>query len=302
MYDIVIIGGGPAGLSAALYAGRAKKKTLVIEKDLAGGQMVTTSKIENLPGAADQPSEVAERMRAQAESFGSEFLMAQVTHLDLQADPKVIQTSQGAFEARAVILATGANPRHLGLPGEEQFIGRGLGFCASCDGAFFFGRPIYVVGGGDSAFGESLFLANLSDQVTILYRGDRPRAAKDLQDRVAQNPHIRLVLNTEVVEVWGDQALSGMVYENKKTGEKTKVEGDFGLFVYIGMAPNTSLVQGQLDLEKGYILAGEDTKTSLPLVYAAGDVRTKGIRQVVTAISDGAVAAIQATRELDRRA
>lgn len=298
-YEIVIIGGGPAGLSAALYAGRAGKKTALIEKEIAGGQLMSTAKIENLPGASDQPFEVVERMKEQAENFACDFISAEVTEVDLKAKPKLIKTTKGDIEADALILANGAKPRKLGLEDEEKFIGRGLGYCATCDGAFFAGLPIYVVGGGDSAFDESLFLAGLSDKVTILYRGDKPRASAGLQERVKNNKNISLRLNSEVVKISGDMNLSSMIINNNKSGKEEIVEGDFGLFIYVGTDPQTDLYRGQLDLDEGYIKAGEDTRTAIAGVYAAGDIRKKVLRQVVTAIADGAVAAVMAGRDLD---
>lgn len=298
-YEIVIIGGGPAGLSAALYAGRAGKKTLVIEKELVGGQVMSTAVLENLPGSSDQPFEVINRMRQQAEKFGADFINGQVLEVNLQADPKIIKTEKDTIEADAVIIASGAQPRKLGLENEEKYVGRGLGYCATCDGAFFAGLPIYLVGGGDSAFDESLFLATLSDKVTILYRGDKPRASYGLQKRVEDNKNIKVLLNREVIKLEGDNVLSAITIKNNKTGQEERVEGDFGLFIYIGTNPETEIFKDQLELEGSYIVAGEDTRTSIKRVYAAGDVRKKVLRQVVTAISDGAVAAVMAGRDID---
>lgn len=300
--DILVIGGGPAGLSAALYAARSGKKVVVLEKETIGGQMMVTAVIENMPGGDSDPSLLADRMKEQAEHFGAQFLRGEVTSVALDSTPKRVETEENVWEAGAVILATGANPRTLGLPGEDAYVGRGLGYCATCDGPFFAGLPIYVVGGGDAAFDEGLYLSTLSDNVTILYRGHTPRATKLLQERAQASGKIHVVLNTEVVRLGGDPMLSSFVMRNNVTGKEETVEGDFGLFIYIGMIPNTSLYQGQVTLDDaGYIVAGEDTKTNVEGVFAAGDVRTKTVRQIVGALSDGATAAIEAGRYLDQK-
>ena len=267
-YDIVIIGGGPAGLSAALYAARSKKSVLVLEKETIGGQMMVTAVIENMPGGDNDPSVLAERMKEQAEHFGAVFRSAEVTAVDLAESPKRITLDEEVLEADAVILATGANPRKLGLENEEQYSGRGLGYCATCDGPFFAGLPIYVVGGGDAA---------------------------------KESGKIKVVLHTDVIALGGDTMLTSFVMRNNVTGEEKTVEGDFGLFIYIGMVPNTKLFADQIRVnEAGYIEAGEDTLTNLEGVYAAGDVRAKGVRQIVGALSDGATAAIAAGKYLDQ--
>lgn len=300
--DILVIGGGPAGLSAALYAARSGKKVVVLEKETIGGQMMVTAVIENMPGGDSDPSVLADRMKEQAEHFGAQFLRGEVLRVSLDTTPKCIETEENVWEAGAVILATGANPRTLGLPGEDAYVGRGLGYCATCDGPFFAGLPIYVVGGGDAAFDEGLYLSTLSDNVTILYRGHTPRATKLLQERAKASGKIHVVLNTEVVRLDGDPMLSSFVMRNNVTGKEETVEGDFGLFIYIGMLPNTALYQGQITLDDaGYIVAGEDTKTNVEGVFAAGDVRTKTVRQIVGALSDGATAAIEAGRYLDQK-
>lgn len=300
-YDVLIIGAGPAGLTAGLYASRAGQKTLILEKEAAGGQAATTAVIENYPGSIEDPSglAMAERMRAQAEHFGAEIVLDEVESLDLDGEWKVAHCKNGTYRSRALIFATGANPRKVGIPGEEEFTGRGVGYCATCDGAFYADLPVYIVGGGDSAFDEGLFLANMCEKVTILYRGDKPRAAKNLQDRVANTPNMEVVLNTNVIEITGDMAMDRMVIENSKTGEKKEITGLFGLFIFAGYVPNTKLVEGKLELDHGYIKADETTKTNIPGVYAAGDVRSKGVRQVVTAVADGAVAAITAGKYVD---
>lgn len=300
--DILIIGAGPAGLSAALYAARSGKSVVVLEKETIGGQMMVTAVVENMPGGDNDPSVLASRMKEQAQHFGAQFLRGEVIRVTLEGLPKCVETEETIWEAGAVILATGANPRKLGLDNEDAYIGRGLGYCATCDGPFFAGLPIYVVGGGDAAFDESLYLSTLSDTVTILYRGPVPRATKLLQERAKASGKVQVVLNTEVVRLGGDPMLSSFVMKNNVTGEEKTIEGDFGLFIYIGMIPNTSLYKEQILLDDaGYIVAGEDTKTNLQGVFAAGDVRTKTVRQIVGALSDGATAAIEAGRYLDQQ-
>lgn len=299
--DLVVIGGGPAGLSAALYAARNRKKVLVLERELIGGQMMITASIENMPGSvAEDPFTLTEKMRKQAVEFGAAFKMSEVKSVDLKAEPKRLDTGEGTILAHTVIIATGANPRKLGLENEEKYTGRGVSYCATCDGPFYADMPIYIVGGGDAAFDESIYLTSVSKDITILYRSHTPRATKVLQKR-AEDLGIKVLLNTEVVRLSGDENLHAFVMRNKETGEEKTVEGQFGLFIYIGMEPNTSLVEGQLVLSStGYIDAGEDTKTEIPGVYAAGDVRGKEVRQIVTALADGATAAIHASKYVDQ--
>jgi len=300
-YDIIIIGGGPAGLSAALYAARAGQRTLVLEREIVGGQITTTSEIENFPGSIEDTSgfAIADRMKAQATQFGAEIKSAHVERVTLEGEWKQVLADGETYEARAVIIATGANPRRLGVENEEAFVGRGVGYCATCDAPFYAGLPVYVVGGGDSAFDEALYLAKMTAHVTIIYRGSTPRAAKILQDRARAAENVDVLLDSNVVELSGEQLLNRMVIENSKTGERTVVEGDFGLFIFVGYNPNTELVADQLKLDRGYIDADESTATDIPGVYAAGDVRKKAIRQVVTAVADGAVAAINAGKFID---
>lgn len=300
-YDIIIIGGGPAGLSAALYAARAGQRALVLEREVVGGQITTTSEIENFPGSIEDTSgfAIAERMKAQATQFGAQIKSAHVESLSLEGEWKQVVAGGQTYQARAVIIATGANPRKLGVDREAEFVGRGIGYCATCDAPFYAGLPVYVVGGGDSAFDEALYLAKMTAHVTIIYRGSTPRAAKILQERAQAAENVDVLLDSNVVELSGEQLLNHMVIENSKTGERTVVDGDFGLFIFVGYNPNTELVEGQLALDRGYIDADESTATSIPGVYAAGDVRKKAIRQVVTAVSDGAVAAINAGKYID---
>lgn len=301
MYDIIIVGGGPAGLSAALYAARANKKTLVIEREMIGGQIAQSANVENYPGGPEDasPLTLTARMKKQAEEFGAEFVLDEITALKLDGDPKIAVGNDASYEARALILATGAHPRKLGLPNEASLAGRGVGYCATCDGPFYQGLPVYVNGGGDSAFDEALYLATLASHVTIIYRGDTPRAAHLLQERVAEASNMDVMLNTTIESLHGENMLTSMQLKNQKTGEVQEITGDFGLFIYIGMVPNTQLVEGKLNLNHGYVDADESTVTNIPGVYAAGDVRRKAVRQVATAVADGAVAAIAAGKYID---
>lgn len=300
-YDVIIIGGGPAGLSAGLYSARALKKTLIIEQAAVGGQIMDTSEVQNLPGSVEDTSSfaIASRMEAQVREFGATIVMEEVVDVDLSGEWKLVRTTGNEYRARAIIIATGSHPRKLGAPGEESFVGRGVGYCATCDGAFYTGLPVYVIGGGDSAFDEGLFLSTIASKVTIVYRGDTPRAAKLLQERVAHKDNMEVILNTSIVDLSGDAVLNRMVLENSKTGEKTVVEGDFGVFIFAGYQPNTQLFEDKLVLDRGYIGSDESTATEIPGVFAAGDVRRKSTRQVVTAIADGAVAAIAAGKYVD---
>lgn len=303
MYDVVIVGAGPAGLSAALYAARAGKKTLLLENKIIGGQITQTETIANYPGSIEDESgfAIAERMKVQAKDFGAEIRQTDVKGLILSGETKRIETAEDVVESKSLILAMGTEPRKLGLDNEDQYVGKGLGYCATCDGAFYSGLPVYVVGGGDAAFDEGLYLSNIVEKVYILYRGDKPRAAQSLQDRAAKKDNIEVILNTNVTELGGDKLLQKMTIENSKTGEKKEITGDFGLFIFIGQIPMSKAVEGQVDLERGYVVADESTETSVEGVYVAGDLRTKTLRQVVTAVSDGAVAGIAASKYVDEK-
>lgn len=302
-YDVLIIGGGPAGLTAAIYASRAGKKTAVFEGNIIGGQITQTGEVENYPGFIDDVSgiNIAEKMEEQAKKFGSELISENVNSVDLNGEWKIVKTDKNEYESRAIILAMGANPRKLGLDREEEFTGRGIAYCATCDGAFFSGLPVFVVGGGDSAFDEGLFLSAMVERVIILYRGDKPRASKILQDRVAKKENMEIRLNTNIIKLSGDSVLNGITIENSKTGEREEISGDFGVFIFVGEVPNSKLVEGQVDLDRGYIVADETTKTSVEGVYAAGDIRTKEVRQVITSAADGAVAALNAVKYIDTK-
>jgi len=290
--DIVIIGGGPAGYTAALYAARAGLRAVVLEKLSAGGQMALTHQVDNYPGFEEgiDGFKLGEKMQRQAERFGARTEYAEVRRVDLQAQPKVIETSEGVFYAKAVILATGANPRELGLPKEQSLIGRGVAYCAACDGMFYRGKTVAVVGGGDSAVAEALILSRIAKKVILIHRRDTLRATKVYHDQLLKQENVEIRWNTVVEELLHGEKLTGLRLRDVVTGEESLLECD-GVFISVGRKPATELFAGQLELDKGgYILAGESTETSLPGVYAVGDVRTKQLRQIVTAVADGAVA------------
>ena len=293
IYDIVIIGGGPAGYTAALYGARAGHSTLLIEKMSIGGQMTETGDIDNYPGFQNGIDGITlgMNMQAGAERFGAETLYDEVTEVDLTGDTKKITTAfSGKVLARSVIIATGAGPRRLGLDGEEDFVGQGIHYCAHCDGRFYKGKKVIVVGGGNTAVGDALYLANLCERVYLVHRRDSFRASKVLTDALAKAENIEILYDSRAVSLMADGTLSGAVIENLKSGEKKELFAD-AIFVSIGRVPATSVFEGQIELDGGYITAGEDTKTSVLGVFAAGDVRTKELRQVITAAADGAVAA-----------
>ena len=292
MYDVIIIGGGPAGYTAALYAARAGLSTLVIEKFSAGGQMTETQSIENYPGF-DEGTDgftLGFKMQAGAEKYGAKTLSTEVIKVDLLANPKAIHTAKEVLFAKAVILATGATHKHLGLEREEEMIGRGIGYCAACDGMLYRGKTVAVVGGGNSAAADALLLSRICGKVYLIHRRDSLRAEKIHHEPLMRAETVEFKWNATVTALHGDERLTGITLQSTKTGEREQIEVD-GLFISIGRSPETALFAGQIALENGYILAGEDTKTSIPGVFAAGDVRKKALRQIVTAAADGAVAA-----------
>lgn len=302
LFDIIIIGGGPAGLAAAIYAGRAKMKTLVIEQAGFGGQITSTAEIENYPGSleVESGSSLVDRMHAQAVKFGSKFILDQVISVNLNSKPKEVVTFSADYYADAVIIATGASPARIGCPGEEEFTGRGVSYCATCDGAFFEGLPLYVVGGGDAAVEEAMYLTRFGSEVNLIHRRDELRAAKSIQEKAFANPKMHFIWNSVVKEFKGSDKLDEMVLENTKTGELTTIKHDmFGVFVFVGYTPQTGIYDDQLPLEKGYIRTDEEMKTAIPGVFAAGDCRIKSLRQVVTAVSDGAIAAVNAAKYVE---
>lgn len=302
LYDVVVIGGGPAGLTAALYLARARYRVVVVEKEHFGGQITITSEVVNYPGVGRASgTELTETMRKQAQSFGAEFLLTEVTGLDLEGDVKKVRTRRGELSCFGVLLATGAHPRMVGFEGELEFRGHGVAYCATCDGEFFTGKEVFVVGGGFAAAEESVFLTKYAKHVTVLIRGNDFSCAKSAADAARSHEKITVLTNTEVLGVAGDTVLRSLRYRNKVTGE-VKVyeapEGDtFGVFVFAGYEPATELISGIADRnEQGYVLTDRNQKTSVDGLYAAGDVCVKVLRQVVTAVSDGALAAAELER------
>ena len=302
IYDVIILGAGPAGLTAGLYAGRSRLSTLIIEKGQDGGQIAITDEIENYPGQMVEgesgPSLIA-RMTEQAKKFGAERCGDTIKSVELTGEVKKLVGAKGEYLAKTVIIATGAFPKPIGCENEGKFTGKGISFCATCDAAFFEDFEVYVVGGGDSAVEEAMYLTKFARKVTIIHRRDQLRAAKSIQEKAFANPKIAFLWDSVVVKVDGDELLSSMTVKNVKTGELTTIEADeddglFGLFGFIGYNPNSQLFDGMLDMENGYIKTDDNMHTSIPGVFAAGDIRVKSLRQVVTAAADGAIAAMQA--------
>lgn len=305
-YDVIIIGAGPAGLAAGLYAGRARLNTLIIEKQRDGGQIVMTGEIENYPGGLEEETGLSliERMVSQTQRFGVDHVFDTVTDLELEGEEKIIRCIEEEYSAKAVIIAAGVNPVHIGCPGEKELSGKGVSYCATCDGAFFEDYEVYVVGGGDSAVEEALHLTKYARKVTVIHRRDELRAAKSIQEKAFANEKLHFMWNSVVEEIKGDDMVEAMVVRNVNTGERIEVnadeeDGTFGIFVFIGFKPNSELFEGKVAMEKGYILTDEDMRTNVPGVFAAGDIRQKSLRQVVTAVADGAVAAVQAGRYIE---
>lgn len=301
-YDVIIIGGGPAGLSAALYASRARLSTLLLDKGLTGGQVSTTHWIENYPGFPEGiggPDLVA-AMESQAKRFGTEVA---IVHEAISLDPETrrVATSEGEFEGKAIILAMGAEPglAKLGIPGEEEFRGRGVSYCATCDGAFFREMDVAVIGGGDSAVEEAMFLTRFAKTVTIVHRRDELRATKILQERAKENPKIRFALSCVPTAILGESQVEGLEIEDVKTKER-RVLPLKGVFIFIGVAPNSQILKDKIPMdERGYIVTDASMRTSLPGIFAAGDIRQKPLRQVVTAVNDGAIAAVEAEKFIE---
>ena len=305
-YDIVIIGAGPAGLAAGLYAGRARMSTLIIEKEKDGGQIVQTAEIENYPGGLleDSGPSLVARFSAQAEKFGCEKVLDTVQEVELDGPVKKIVCNKETYEAKAVIIASGASPSHIGCPGEAEFTGKGVSYCATCDAAFFEDFEVYVVGGGDAAVEEAMYLTKFARKVTIIHRRDELRAAKSIQEKAFKNEKLAFMWNSVIKEIKGDGLVNSMIVENTKTGEQTEIvadeeDGIFGIFVFIGFKPATAVFEGKVNMERGYIVTDQEMRTNVPGVYAAGDCRVKELRQVITAASDGAIAAWQAARYID---
>lgn len=292
VYDMIIIGGGPAGYTAALYAARAGLEVAVIEKMSIGGQMALTDIIDNYPGFEEgvEGFTLGMKMQAGAERFGAKTVYAEVTKVALEGDIKRVVTTDEVYFSRTVVIATGADPRTLGIAGEERLIGKGLHYCAHCDGRFYKGKEVMVIGGGNTAAADALYLSRLAAKVTVVHRRDTLRATRIYHEPLMQAENVEFLWDSAVEDYIVDGRVQGAKVKNLKTGEMTEVACD-GIFVSIGRKPNTALFAGQIELDQaGYIVADETTKTNLPGVYAVGDVRTKALRQVVTAVGDGAVA------------
>ncbi len=302
MYDMIIIGSGPAGLAAAIYGQRAKLSVLVIEKQpMSGGQIINTPDVDNYPGMQGVGGfELASKFRAHADAMGAEIVTGEVISVELSGDVKKVITDAAAYEGKTVVIATGATHRKLDVPGETQLAGAGVSYCATCDGAFFRGKEVAVIGGGDVALEDALFLSRISSKVYLIHRRDELRGAKSLQEKVFRTENIKPVWNTVVEAIEGEEAVEGLVLRQTQTGEKSSLPVQ-GVFVAVGIQPNTKLFDGLVALDDGgYIRAGEDGVTTVPGVFAAGDVRTKMLRQVITAAADGANAVTSAEHYLYR--
>lgn len=302
LYDVIILGAGPAGLTAGLYAGRSRLRTLILEKGQDGGQIAQTDEIENYPGQTvegESGRSLVARMSQQAAKFGAERCSDVIKSVELHGDVKKLIGNKGEYEAKCLIIATGAFPRPIGCENEGKFTGRGISFCATCDASFFEDYEVYVVGGGDSAVEEAMYLTKFARKVTIIHRRDELRAAKSIQEKAFANPKISFLWDSVVTRVDGKGLLDTMTVKNVKTGEETvihadKKDGVFGLFGFIGYQPNSQLFDGILELDNGYIVTDADMHTNIPGIFAAGDIRAKSLRQVITAAADGAIAAVQA--------
>ena len=293
IYDMIVIGGGPGGYTAALYAARAGLSTLVLEKLSAGGQMALTSQVDNYPGFAEGVDgfELGMQMQAGAERFGAKTELAEVLSMELDGKVKTVHTTEGIFYSKTVVLSTGANPRLLGIPKEKELTGKGVNYCAHCDGMFYRGKTVVVVGGGNTAAADALHLSRLCKKVYLVHRRDSLRATKIYHAPLMNAENVEFLWNSTVTQLHRGEKLTGIRIRNVNSGEETDLECD-GLFVSIGRSPATDLVRGQLELdEAGYVIADESTRTNLPGVFAVGDIRTKALRQIITAASDGAMAA-----------
>jgi len=301
-YELLIIGGGPAGLTAAIYAGRARVPACVLLGTSPGGQPASTAGVDNFPGFPEGVSggELAQRFQSQAERFGARIAAETATEVDLSERPFTIQSSRRRYHAKAVIVATGAAPRRLGIPGEDKFYGRGVSSCATCDGFFYRDKQVVVVGGGDSAVDEAIFLTKFAEKVTLIHRRDELRATKIYQEKAFANPKIEFVWDSVVEEILGDQTVTGVRARNVKTGDTNMIKTD-GVFIYIGMEPKSDLFAGQLELDRqGYIISNRRQHTNIPGVFVAGDVQDPYYRQVVIAAGTGAIAAMEAERYLGK--
>ena len=309
IYDVIIIGSGPAGLSAGLYAARARMKTLILERTKVGGQIVITHEVANYPGSVEDatgPSLIA-RMERQVESFGAERKKDNIKEADFSGDIKILKGEKEEYKAKSIIIATGATPRHIGCPGENEFIGKGVSYCATCDADFFQDLEVFVIGGGDSAIEEALYLTKFARKVTIVHRRDELRAAKSIQEKAFKNPKIEVMWNTVITEIKGEGMVESVVFKNTKTDETNEYfadaeDGTFGVFVFAGYLPINDLVKGKVNMnEAGYIITNDRMETNVEGIFAAGDIREKPLRQVVTATADGAIAAVQCEKYVEAK-
>jgi thioredoxin reductase (NADPH) len=301
MHDLIIIGGGPAGLTAGLYNARARLDVLLLERLLPGGQVLTTDWVENYPGFPDGISgfELMERMKTQAEKFGLKIQGEEVLKLELTEKRKVVHAGKGPLEAKAVILACGATWKKLGIEGEDHLMGRGVSFCATCDGPFYREQEVAVIGGGDTAVEEAIFLTRFVSKVHLVHRRDQLRATKLLQERAMAEDKIEFLWDTVPVKIIGEDGVDGIELKNVKTGSVTRLDVK-GVFVFIGTLPNTELVKGQIELdESGFVVTDNDMQTSVPGVFAAGDIRSKLFRQISTAVGEGAAASFSAEKHIE---
>ncbi|MCR1973302.1 thioredoxin-disulfide reductase [Clostridium sporogenes] len=307
VYDLIIIGSGPAGLSAGLYAARARLKTLILERNKAGGQIVITDEVANYPGSIRNATgkTLVERMEEQVEEFGAERKKDNVKEVDFTGKIKIVKGEKEEYKAKSVIIATGAAPRHIGCKGENELIGKGVSYCATCDADFFTDLEVFVIGGGDSALEEALYLTKFARKVTVVHRRDALRGAKSIQEKVFKNPKIEIMWDSVVEEIKGDGIVESAVFKNKKTGEITEYfadedDGTFGIFVFVGYLPINNLFKDIITMnEAGYIKTNDKMETNIEGVFAAGDIREKSLRQVVTAAADGAIAAVEAYKYVE---
>lgn len=308
IYDIVVVGAGPAGLAAGLYAGRAKLDVLLLERKAVGGQIVITDEIENYPGAPHNSTgpSLVNQMREQAEGFGAVIEKDEIIEFDFSGDVKVLKSATKEYKAHAVIIANGGTPKLIGCPGEKELTGKGVSYCATCDANFFEDMEVFVIGGGDTAVEEAMYLTKFARKVTIVHRRDALRAAQSIVDKAMSNDKMEFLWDTVVEEVKGDGIVESIVFKNVKTGEITEhfadeEDGTFGVFPFIGFDPVSKMYEGTLDMEWGYIKTDEDMRTNIEGVFAAGDIRVKSLRQVVTAAADGAIAVIAIEKYLNEK-
>ncbi|MBW9150768.1 thioredoxin-disulfide reductase [Clostridium estertheticum] len=303
IYDTIIIGGGPAGLSAGLYASRSRMDTLIIERAEFGGQVATTNEIDNYPGSIENctGATLSKRMKEQAEEFGTQFASEEVVEVELEGDIKVIKCKDKTYKTKTIIIASGAFPRLSGFKNETELRGKGVSYCATCDADFFEDLDIAVLGGGDSAISEAIYLAKFGKTVTVIHRRSELRAAKSLQEKAFKNPKIKFIWDTVVEEAKGKEVLESLVLKNVKTGEFSELKAD-GCFVFVGYLPISELYKGKITMnERGDVITDENMRTNIPGVYAAGDIRVKLLRQVITASADGAIAATHAEHYIENK-